>query len=761
MRAWLIACLFATLLAAFLPWLVPLWLVALPVPLLLWRLRQAADSATLFICSLLLTLAMVSVSGQEQLASRLATDCNRSALTLTGKISSLPRLTRVATGQGRQRFEFEVERLLPEDCRGPQTVLLSYYGSQVLVPGERWEFQVTLRRPWGLANPGSFNMQGWYALSGIDAVGSIRGSGERLAHASADLENLHHRVRRHIAMSIDQAGLSQGASAVLKALTVADKSGIDHTLWQLLQQYGINHLLVISGLHVALVAALALLAGRLLRALLQLPLPCVARWPLPEILALLAALLYAALAGFSVATTRALLMLACFLCANMTGRRSSGFNNLLLAAVLVVITNPLVVVGSGFWLSFGAVAGLLWLVAWQPASGIAGIAGKLWRPHLLMSLLMLPAGAFWFGGSSWLSAPANLLMVPLVGWVIVPLALLGAGLSLSGSPAAQWLWHVAAWPVDRLLTPAQLLAAERDLFLTVAADALAVCLALCGLCLGLLPLRNGHRMAVPLLFLPLFFAGQQGDSTPRLSVLDAGQGTAVVFSAGTHTLLYDTGGGDPAGPNIANSVVLPWLHRSGRGALQSLVISHDDLDHSAGAMDILRALPVTDVLVGESLLPDARLCRAGLAWSWPGDIRFQVLSPAAQKTGNDASCVLRIDTPALSILLAGDIGVDQERELIRYWGYALRSDVLLLGHHGSATSTSQSWLNFVAPRIAVVSAGYASRFGHPHADVMARLHQQGIPVRQTALDGAISIEPGRAGQLQVSAHRSGYQPWWM
>ena len=711
-----------------------------------------------FACSLLVTLALVAWRGQDLLASALAPACNRQPVLLTGTVSSLPRTTVVRDGVERQRFEFTVHSLQPQTCAAPGTILLSYYGQQRLTPGERWQFEASLRRPWGLANPGSFNMQAWYALSGVDAVGSVRGDGLLLQSANRDMRNWPHRVRQGIAAAIDGAGLPVSSTAVLKALTVADKSGLDHRLWQLFQQYGLNHLLVISGLHVALVAALAFLVGRLLRAMLQLLISGAANWPLPEWLALAAALVYAALAGFSVATSRALVMLACFLLARMLGRQSTGFNNLLVAAVLVMVLNPLVVVGSGFWLSFGAVAGLLWLATWQAAGGFLV---KLWRPHLLMSLLMLPAGALWFGGSSWVSAPANLLMVPLIGWFVVPLALLGAVFSLASGALATVVWRISAAPLDWLLAPAQSLAGGQRLFLPIAADTVALPLAFSAVALILLPLRRPYRLLAAALLLPLLMPGAAPDVTPRLTVLDAGQGTAVVFAAGTQALLYDTGGGDPTGPNIANSVVIPWLRYSRLRTLQTLIISHDDLDHSAGTRDILHAMPVTTHLAGESLPPGARACRAGMAWQWPGGVTFQVLSPGPAQQGNDASCVLMIDAPGMRVLLAGDIGVQQERELIRYWGSRLKSDVLLVGHHGSATSTSQSWLNTVSPRLALISAGYASQFGHPHAEVMQRLHAQGIEARETAMEGALTVAVGADGALRVSGHRAGYQPWWM
>lgn len=758
-RTWMSGIVAASILFAFSPWLPGGgFSLALLVAALLLSCTAGSYPGQ-FAAAALLAVALFGLRGDALLQARLDPACNRVPLELTGEVASLPRKTAVRPGALRQRFEVMVRQITPAGCGGPRRVLLSYYGAQTIAPGQHWRFEVALRRPWGLSNPGSYNMQAWYTVSGIDAVGAVRGEAAARLDEASSIRFWHHRVRGTVSLAVDAAELSPFASAVIKALTVADRSGIDPALWNLFQQYGINHLLVISGLHVALVAGLALLLGRALRALLQGIVPTAARWPLPECLALLLALVYAAMAGFSVATLRALVMLACFLVSSMAGRNSSGFNNLLVAAFVLLVINPLAVVGSGFWLSFAAVAALLWMAQWTTRSGPVQ---RLLQPHIYMSLLMLPLGAIWFGGSSWVAAPANLLMVPLVGLVVVPLALLGAALSMFSHELAQWLWLMAARPLDALYAPAIVFAADNRFFLSLAPGLLAPVLGLFGLVMLLLPAGWRYRLAATVLLLvPLLPAATVRDATARLDALDVGQGTAIVFSAGGRALLYDTGGGDPAGPNIASTVILPWLRAGGIHALDTLVISHDDLDHSAGATTLRKAMPVKRYLVGERLRPGATQCRAGMAWQWPGGITFRVLSPVAGQAGNDASCVLLIDAQGLRVLLAGDIGIEQERELIRYWRDALHSDILVVGHHGSLTSTSQSWLNYVSPQWAVINAGYASRFGHPHAVVVGRLRAQGIALAETALTGALTFHAGADGSLQVQANRAGYQPWWM
>ncbi len=228
---------------------------------------------------------------------------------------------------------------------------------------------------------------------------------------------------------------------------------------------------------------------------------------------------------------------------------------------------------------------------------------------------------------------------------------------------------------------------------------------------------------------------------------------------------YDTGGGNPSGANLAQSVVLPFLRSQGVRSVDSLVISHGDLDHSAGADEIGAAMPVAERWHGGVGVPPAgaRRCRAGMAWRWDDDTRFQFLAPAGTGglSSNNASCVLMIEANGRRVLLAGDIEASQERQLIRYWQRGLASDVLLVAHHGSRTSTTQSWLNRVGPQYAIINNAYGNRFGHPAAQVLQRLETPGTSVFHTARSGALEIVLQGEGPLPVAGERDGIKPWWL
>lgn len=715
--------------------------------------------------------ALALVHGQSLLDQRITADCVGQPLRLTGTVASLPRYSLFPDGRSRQRFEVAVQALVPAHCSGPRRVLLSYYGPAKIIAGDSWHFPVKLSKPWGLANPGSFNLQAWYAQTGIDAVGSVSGGPGVKLPGPVAAASRPDRLRQAISERIAAQPVGGAAAAVLRAVTVADKSGIDTALWNLFQQFGINHLLVISGLHVGLVAGAAYLLGGLVQRALLLAGLCAGG--LPALLALAACCAYTALAGFSVATQRALCMLLCFIVAALAGRDSRSANNLLVAAVVVLGINPLAGLGSGFWLSFSAVAVLLWLACWQ--RGMRPWRRVLWT-HGTMSLAMLPLGAWWFGGSSLVAGAANLLMVPLVGMVVVPLALLAVVAMFFLPVAERPLWQLAAWPLQQLLPGAQFLS-ERGgdwLYRPFTAALPDVVLAALGVALLLMPQSWYARSLALLLVMPLavpldvaarFPRGADPPGLTRVAVLDVGQGTAVVVTAGQRTLVYDTGGGEPAGANMASAVVLPWLRQRGVTALDTLVISHPDNDHSAGAGTLLGAMEVAGVYYGGEMpeLAGGQPCLAGIAWRWPTGQQFRFLSPAslAARSSNDSSCVLSIEASGHRLLLAGDVERAREHELVRHWGEALASDWLLVAHHGSRTSSSYAFLKTVQPDIAVVSSGYANRFGHPHPDVIERIEVMGGTVYGTAGEGALEFEFAPGQPVRVSSYRRETRRFWM
>jgi len=766
MQSWMIGTVSAIVLSGMWPELPPWPFALLFLGIAMAVLRWKTAGARL-ICGLACGTAFGIGHGTVLLQHRVDAACVGVPLVVTGRVASLPNVQHVSANERRQRFEFMVSDLVPPDCAGPKNIILSYYGKHSIHPGEDWRFEVKLRKPWGLANPGSFNMQVWFAQQSVDAVGSVRESRQNALLSSAGgAISLHHRLRQQISDSIGELDLHRDVIAMLQAMTVADNSAISPSLWLLGQELGINHLLVISGSHIAAVAGAGLLLGGLL--LRALPWSGTRGRGAAQLFALVLACMYGALAGFSIPVQRALCMLGCFVGAGLAGRSSAPLNNLLLAATAVLLANPLAALGSGFWLSFGAVAALLWLALWQRGGGTVG---RLLTAHGFMALVMLPLGALFFGGSSVVAMLANLVMIPLVGLVVVPLSLLAVVCFLAAWPLADDLWYLAGWSLQVLLPAANALSQTwgKWIYLPLRGDLPQVLVAVLAMALLILPGGLERRLLALVLALPLVLPPVSSSLVPGLdtqvTVLDVGQGTAVVIHSADRTLVYDTGGGDPHGVNMGSTVVLPYLQALGIDSLDTLVISHPDLDHSAGTADILDAMEVARFRYGRVIgaTGGGQPCTAGESWRWPGGQVFQFLSPAlaTPHSSNDSSCVLQVQLGDYRLLLPGDIQEAQERMLAQYWGEQLRSHWLLAGHHGSRTSSSWTFLKRVQPEVAVMSSGYANRFGHPHPSVTQRLERQGVQQFFTSTDGALEFRVAPGQVPQVTAFRQFKRRYWM
>ncbi len=767
MRSWMIGAVSAFVVVGYSPVLLPGWLLLLMVGIAA-VLLHAKGSASLLVSGMCAAAVVGSLYGYSLLQHRVKSNCEAVALTIEGQVSSLPQRTSTRFGEDRQRFEFTVERIEPLHCQGPRQLLLSFYGKQIFEPNQRWRLAAKLKKPWGLANPGLFTMQSWYVQNSIDGTGIVvKDSLDLLSDGGASWSNPV-TLRQRIGSRIDNLPLEKDTKSILRALTVADKSGLRGTLGLVLKYFGINHLLVISGLHIGIVAGAGYLSGAVVGRLAYLGGFFRLAALIPGLLAFMFALSYSALAGFAVPTVRALCMLGCFIAASLVSRKSLSASNLLIAAFFVLLINPLSATGSGFWLSFCAVGCLLWLGLWRVN---IRFPLQLLHTHLYMALAMIPMGGWLFGGVSQVAAVVNLLMVPLIGLYVVPMALLAVTAFVLAMPVDQYLWQLAAWPIQRILPKAMEIAANHSelLYLHLSPSAVDIVMAITGLALVITPLPNTLKILIPILMLPVFLAdtsiAKKRSFIAKIAVLDVGQGTAVVVVSGNKALVYDTGAGDPNGPNLAGIVVLPYLRANGINRLDTFLVSHWDNDHSAGTASILRSMPVGNMLVGTDVrgYDGARACRVGEAWRWPSGLSFQVISAqlGSLSSNNNSSCVLQIQIAGVRLLLAGDIGAKREREILRYWRNGLYSELLLVAHHGSATSSSYPWIKTVQPREVIVSAGYLNHFGHPSRQVSRRYQEAGSNMWITSRDGAVEIYITPGGSIALQAHRASLLPYWM
>jgi len=692
-----------------------------------------------------------------RLTDRLADAMAGKDTIVQGYIASIPKPVDDRVG-----FDFKVTRAGPGV---PGKLRLNwYYPPRPVKAGQAWELTVRLQRPHGRGNPGGFDYEAWLFANHIGATGYVRSKSEaRRINPPFSITRYLALCRQAISDRLDSELPGSEQLGVIKALAIGSQDSVSQRQWEVFRLTGIVHLMVISGAHISLVAG----GGFFMARRVWIRLGCLALSPheLAAVLAWLAALFYAALAGFSVPAQRAVIMLTVGLWALVRQRNTAVMQGLLIALLLVVLFDPLALLSVGFWLSFGAVAVLLYV-----SSGRLGRAGY-WRQagklHWTMAVGLSPLLLVFFQQISLVAPLANSVAVPIVGLLVTPLSLAAAGTVFWWPDLAYWLlwlaehilqglWrillHMSTWPYAALSTAA-------PPWYGVLFGILAVLLLLA-------PKGMPGRYLSLFLLLPLFFA--RIDKPPHgeiwFTLLDVGQGLAAVVQTERHALVFDTGAKFSQQADMGESVVVPFLRHRGIAKLDGLVVSHGDNDHSGGAASVLSEIPVSAIY---SSVPDwaeragGSYCQAGQHWHWDG-VDFKMLSPGTEpfKAENDNSCVLQISTARQRLLLTGDIQQSAENWLVARYGDALASSVLVAPHHGSKTSSSSGFLRQVRPALVLIPAGYKNRFGFPHAAVLRRYEALRIKSLGTAETGAISLKTAGAVR-DVELARQRLRKYWM
>lgn len=651
----------------------------------------------------------------------------------------------------------------------PPRVRLTWYRvSSSPQPGEPWQLRVRLKRRNGLANPGGFDFEAHLFRDGIGATGYVRDDPGNRRLGAPSIRYAVLRVRAWIASRIAAAAHDPTLLGVVQGLAVGDTRQMSTEQWRVFAATGTTHLMAISGLHIGMIAALAAwLGGNIVR----LRNAQGRGWAAMHGHALAgagAALGYSLLAGMSIPTQRTLVMLCIFFATRWRRRELAIGHVLSLALIVILLIDPFAPLAAGAWLSFGAVAVILLSVAGrlQPE----GLVRDFGRVQLAVTLGLIPVLIAAFGSVSLISPIVNLAAVPLFTLVLVPAVLIGTLASIIYLPAGSVLLVIptsvlnAVWPVLERLA---------DLPLAVwyfpQPSPLAFAALLVGVLFLLLPGIAPVRFAGALLCLPAMLnrppAPAAGDFD--LTLLDVGQGLAVVVRTRSHVLLYDTGPAFQSGRNAADGVVLPYLRHLGLGRIDTLMVSHGDIDHAGGLETLVAALPISRVVLGPSVRPSpgrAELCRRGQRWTWDG-VEFEILhpepehyAPMAYSKDNDSSCVLRIQSPAGRALLTGDIEAQGEGQLLQYAPGPV--DLVVVPHHGSRTSSSPALVETLIPQVALVSAGYRNRWNLPQADVVERWRAHAARDLSTAQSGAIQVSFVSGEPLRVQEYRRDQRRYW-
>jgi len=724
------------------------WSAYLPLVLLLYRYCPAHRLLLIAVAAHLWSAAWL----HHHLDHRLIDQFDNRVTVVRGSVDDIP-----VVESGRIGFYLVEPEIDAYPSPLPRRIRLAWYQSEIRPrPGEYWRLAVRLRQARGLSNPGGFDYEAWQFAAGIDARGYVVDSPVNAKLAAAGALNPH-RWRERLAASLDAYCGDCERAGLIKALAIGYRAGIPPHQRQVLQRSSTAHLLAISGLHVGMVAMLAFVAGRLLWRLGLYRGSC-DRPRLVAMLVILAATGYAAMAGFSLPTLRSLIMLLAILLAMLTKNRVNLLQSLAIAVVVITLADPRSLVSSSFWLSSGALLVIAFVQFRVP--------GNLpwWRQLLLLqiyfTLLFAPVGMLLFGQLSPASLPANLVAIPVVSFVLLPAVLAGSLLAAAGLPGAGWLLHAADLGLGWLLAYLDWLLQQGLGAVPVAYPAILLLVVLLLLVWLLLPRAlPGRRGALLAAFLLLGWQpSRPAFGEFQVRVLDVGMGTSVLVLTRNHSLVYDLGPGGRSGSSAANWALLPAIMRYRGGPPDLVVVSHVDRDHSGGLPSFLDAYPGAAILSGTpreladrfDLSTAIPSCHQRPAWRWDG-VEFSFLDALAGDETNNRSCVLMIDG-GHRVLLPGDIESRRESSLVDEYGDALAADVLLVPHHGSATSSSAEFLERVNPRYAIFTLSRDNRWGFPVAGVIERYRLRGVGLFDSARDGAISIFVGPQ-ELRIEVRR--------
>lgn len=598
---------------------------------------------------------------------------------------------------------------------------------------------VKLKHPWRLANPGGFDQEKQYFLEGICAQGKLL----KIADYQITNKRTLARWRQHLNDRMQEMLDKKPFLGVIQATTVGIYQNIPSEQWKVFQATGTTHAIAISGLHISFIAMIfgnfiTLLVKRFYVLTSIFPAKCYG-----AIAALISAFCYSAIAGFSIPTQRAFIMIAVSLSALLKRQPVLSWNGLALAWLGILCLDPLATLQMGFWLSFGCVSALIYggshvnsLSVWQ----------KYVIPQCVVFIGLLPLCSFYFQQVPLLSPIANMIAVPIIDIVVVPASLIGLLLmeifprcGLLCFSIAHELLVVIWWLLEKIACLPFNIWQQGEIPLIYLSFALIASLFL------LAPKGLPGKRFCWLGFLPMIFYHKPSlhYGECHFTLLDVGQGLAAVIQTQHHTLLYDAGPLYGKAGNAGDRVIIPFLHSRHIKKLDKVIISHSDLDHRAGLKG-LRHWPKGEILSSEPERLDqfSRVCVAGESWEWDGVV-FTLLSPSSKLKDtkrNNLSCVLKVATKHHSILLTGDIEQRAEKRLLTEMSAALQSTILVVPHHGSLTSSSISFVEKISPQYALFPVGIANQYGFPKPAVLKRYEEVGSQNLLSWQTGALMFE---------------------
>lgn len=629
------------------------------------------------------------------------------------------------------------------------------YGARLpgtLYAGQRLRATVRLRPVHGQLNEGTFDSQRFYMAQRLLFTGRIVSAAQLSGRGSL-------QARWQAAVQRQTAGLS--AQGVIMALLFGERQSMPDRYKTLLARTGTAHLMAISGMHISLAAGFGWLVARAC----QFVLPA-ARigYRFPLFCSVAVALGYTWLSGGNPPAQRAICALLIWSGLKLSGRRWSAWDVWLVCVTVIALQNPLILLSDSFRLSALAVAALIFWYQWVPLPDRVRrwpcyLRYPVQLAHLQIGvmILLLPLQTDMFHGLSLSSFAANLVAVPVVSFLVLPL-LFFALLLAPFLPAAERLWQVADLLITSLM---RLLAALPEGWLAM--DKRWIWLSFVGW-IAVIIWRVGAWQHYKILVLSaagaLMLSLQRAPAPPgqwQMTMLDIGHGLAVALVRNHHVLLYDTGG-IWRGGDAAERTIIPWLKWHGL-TLDAIVISHEHLDHTGGLASLQRFAPGVSVrssLGWKNHLP----CHRGIHWQWEG-LQFVVQwpPPAAGLTGNNNSCVVRVDDGTHRLLLTGDLEASAELAMLSRGKASLQADFIQVPHHGSRTSSTEALLKAVAGRAAFASTSRYNQWRFPAGKIVRRYRKNGYQWYDTPHSGQLTLAINH-DKWDILAYRQQIEPRW-
>lgn len=708
-------------------------------------------------------------------------------ITVIGVVDDLP-----AEDANRTQFTLQVESAHDQQKAiypFPKRIQLAWYQKHrfakkvnkhpPVLPGQRWQLTVRLKRPHGLVNPYKKDTEIHYIEKHIQASGYVvTDTFQLLTLFVFSVGHYIHHLRFLLKEKLHRQLSNSTYAGMMTALIIGDQSGITQDTWAIFRQTGISHLVAISGMHVMLVAGfLSKVIEWLWRKSFYTSLALPLILPAPKvrmISAVVIAAVYVVMAGLGIPAQRAFLMLFITAWGVLSGRAIPASILLSLALFVVLLFDPWALYSAGCWLSFMAVAILFYTrhantsvkAKTRQLSDVNLIkkvkhylmmwlcrVRQLCATQYVLLLGLFPVSIVVFGQYSMVSPVTNALAIPVVTLGVVPLLLLGCLLPDSLASVVWYGGHaILVWLMDCMI---QCASWSWSMFYFVVPDHVTTAVALLGMVILFLPHGYPYRYMGWLGFFPFVFyptlSPAQGDVW--LTALDVGQGMALLIETAEHRLLYDTGGKLGDDSDAGKAVILPYLMARGINTLDTLLISHQDTDHSGGAKSILKEISVNHLLSSlpikhdiHPLVPVSERCEAGQRWVWDS-VQFEIFHPVPDDYAqhkikpNALSCVLSVRAHGRQILLTGDIGKKQEKSIMqRFSPQHLRAWGLIAPHHGSNTSSSEQFLRAVNPAWTLFQMGYLNQFRHPHHLVLKRYQDLHIMLFRSDEHGAIQVK---------------------